>query len=642
MFERLGIRDRRELVVWLGLVLLVALTPAGKESTQPLILALYRTLLLGLILAYISWTDRSKLRRLSPLFMGAVAVLMGVMAMSVWFWDGSSFEGWYVFYENILFIAAFIVLAHGNAGRPAQWKFGILAAVVLIDVAYIAGTLFIGKRPLLGPFVNPNYLGSFVLPGIAVCAAVVFLSSSIRLRLAAGVTGLFLYYGVGQTASRGATLAGLALLGLGAFRAARRRGISLAYMGVAAALLIIITVSFNPALVSKFLDRGEGDPYNYQRGQIWLGTLRMIGDHPIAGSGLGYFAYISKLYTPAVETTIGHYRRYANIAHSEYLQYAAEIGIPGALLLFALGTGLLLLAWRRAEHPSTHAVVQESAILAATGLCVHALVDNNWTVPVMAGGLAVISQADLLPYTGSPMPRAQLSSMLKHALVLLFLGVWIDSALVPAIAFHFNEAGHDAHVADNFEQAERHHRYALAVLPTHPVLLDNLGIVYLDQFMKTHESDYLDRAELLFKQSMAANPHFDVPAGHLESTLVQRLTGDPEKDRNIHKKIIAADLQALAANPFNPFIRKNLAEAYYNIGDRNQACEELLKAIEIEPNYVPAYLRLAAWYDEAGMRTESEKYRSKAIQVANFYKDQKLLDPFDSLLLGRPQPPKQP
>jgi hypothetical protein len=199
-----------------------------------------------LIITYIAWTDRSRLQRLSPLFIGAVGLLFGSMTLSVWLWDGSSFEGWYVFYENFLFIVAFIILAHGNSGRTKQWKYGILAAVVLINVAYIAGTLLIGKRPLLGPFVNPNYLGSYLLPGIAICAAVVFLSSSTRLRIAAGATGLFLYYGIGQTSSRGATLAGLALVGLGAFRAARRRGVSLVYMALAAALLITITISFNP------------------------------------------------------------------------------------------------------------------------------------------------------------------------------------------------------------------------------------------------------------------------------------------------------------------------------------------------------------------------------------------------------------
>ena len=643
MFERLGIRDRRELLVWLCLVLLVAITPMGKESTQPLVLGIYRTLLLVLILSYVVWTDRSRLRRLPVYFWGGLAMVAGIMALSVLRWEGSSFEGWYVFYENILFLTAFVVLAHAGTARPIAWKHGVLAAVVLINVAYIAGTMIIGNRPLLGPFVNPNYLGSFVLPGIAVCAAVVFLGTSNLLRVAGAVTGLFLYYGVGQTASRGATLAGLALLGLGAFRAARRRGVSIVWMALAATVLLTITISVNAALVRKFLDRGERDPYNYQRTSIWLGTLRMIGDHPVAGTGLGYFSYISKIYTPPVEATVARYRRYANIAHSEYLQYAAEIGIPGALLLFGLGGGLFVLAWRRAGNgEGSNAIVQESALLAATGLCVHALVDNNWTVPVMAAGLGVISQADLLPYGGNATSRAGVSPLGRHALALLFLGVWIDSAIIPSVGFQFNELGHDAHETDDFKEAERNHRLALAVLPTHPVLLDNLGLVYLDEFIKTRERDYLDRAEILFEQSMAANPGFEIPAGHLESALVLRLTQDPKKDRILHKKIVAADRHALAANPFNPFIRKNLAEALYNLGDRAQACEELLKAIEIEPNYVPAYLRLATWYDEDGRTEEALKYRSKAIQVANFYKDRQSLDPFDNLLLGRPQAAAQP
>jgi O-antigen ligase len=516
--------------------------------------------------------------------------------------------------------------------------------VVVINIGYIAGTLLIQKRPLLGPFVNPNYLASFVLPGIAVCAAVVLLGSSIRLRIAAAAAGLFLYYGIGQASSRGATLAGLVMLGLAAFRAARRHRVSLLRMGLAATLLLTLTISFNTALVRKFMDRGEGDPYNYQRGKIWLASLRMIADHPVTGSGLGYFSYIAKLYTPAIESTVGRYRRYANIAHSEYLQYAAEIGIPGAVLLFALGGGLFFRMWRTAQEPSTKAapIVQEAAILAATGLGVHALVDNNWTVPVMAAGLAVISQADLLPRSGRVRMHQPSSPLWKNAFALLMLAVWVDSTVIPALGFHFNERGHDAHAADNFQEAELTHRYALAFLPTHPVLLDNLGIVYLDEYIKTHNKDYLDRAHNLFEEAMARNPHFDVPADHLERVLVQRLTHNPEKDQRIHKKIIEADLHSLRANPFNPFVRKNLAEAYYNIGDRNQACEQLLKAIEIEPNYVPAYLRLATWYEEAGRIEESEKYRSKGIQVVNFYRDKSFVDPIDSMLLGRPQPAKQP
>ena len=641
MLERLGIRDRYELAVFACLLLLVAVTPLGKESSHPTVFGISRSLLLFIIVSYIAWTDRSRLPRISTGFLGAAIGLVAIMLVSLLRWQGSLFESFYLFYENVLFIAAFIALAHGATGRSSAWKHAILASVVLINAAYIGGALILGNRPILGPFVNQNYFASFVLPGLAICTATVFLASSIRIRATAAGMGLFLYFGIGQTASRGATLAAMALLGLAGFRAARRRGFSVPRLAMTLALLLTLTVALNPALVRKFLDRGERDPYNYQRIGIWMGTLEMIAEHPIAGVGLGHFFYVAKLFTPGVENTIGHYRRYPNIAHSEYLQYIAEIGVPGALLLFGLGASLLTLAWKRANHTgSENVIVQESALLAAAGLCVHALVDNNWTVPVMAAGLAVISQADLLPYGGeTTMP--QRAPGLRPALALIFLAVWLDAALIPSIGLYFNEAGHQAYDANDLDSAELNHRFALAVIPRHPGLLDNLGTVYLHKFMETKKPEYLDRAEMLFSDSMAENAHFETPAGHLESALVQRLTGDPQTDRAIHMKIIKADQHYLKANPFNPFIRKNLAEAFYNVGDRNQACEELLKAIDLEPNYVSAYLRLADWYEEAGQMELSARYRNQAIQVVKFYKDKPTDDLFEKLLLGRPQPAKQ-
>jgi putative inorganic carbon (HCO3(-)) transporter len=641
MLERLGIKGRLELAVFLSLILLVALAPAGKEASDPLVLGIYRTLLFVIIGCY-ALSDRSRLPRLSPMFVGGVIGITAIMLISILRWPGSSFESAYRFYEYILFIIAFIALSHGAIGRSAAFKHAVLGAVVLINVAYIAGALIIGERPLFGPFVNPNYFASFVLPGIAICAATILLSSSTRLRIAAGAAGLFLYYGIGQTASRGAILAGLAMLGMAGFRAARRRGISFVRIALVGSLLVLMTIAANPALVQKFLDRGEHDPYNYGRIGIWRGTLSMIGQYPITGVGLGHFSYVSKQFTPAVDSTIGHYRRFANIAHSEYLHFAAEIGVPGALLLFGLGGYLLLLGWRRAKDmPRETLLVQESALIAATGLCVHALVDNNWTVPVMAAGLAVISQADLLPYNREHASE-HWSPGWRRALALSLLVIWLDAAPIPSAGLYFNEAGHRAHIANDFKGAEFNHRFALAFIPRHAVLIDNLGIVYLDEFMKTKKPEYLDRAEILFQQSMEENPHYDSPAGHLEKALVERLTDDPRLDRVIHRRIAAADEHLLRVNPFNPFIRKNLAEAFYNLGDRNRACEELLKAVALEPNYVPGYLRLAQWYAEAGEMEQSARYKNHAIQLVNLFKDTPAEDPFDNLLLGRPQTPEQP
>jgi O-antigen ligase len=640
MLERFGIRDRQELVTFLCLILLVVLTPAGKEASQPVVLGIYRSLLLVIIGCYAWRKNRSNLPPLCSGFLAGVIAVVAAMLISMLRWPGSLYESWYVFYESVLFIGAFVALSHGAVERPARWKHAILGAVVLIDIGYIAGALIIGKRPLLGPFVNANYLASFVLPGLAICVATLLLSSSMRLRLAAAGGGLFLLYGIGQTSSRGATLSAGALLAVAGFRMARRRSFSLVRIALAGSILVLLTLAVNPSLVRKFTDRGQYDPFNYARGGIWLGTLSMISQYPVTGVGLGHYYYFGKQFTPYIEGSITHYRKWPNIAHSEYLQYAAEIGVPGAMLLIGLGGYLLVLAWRRSRGiPPEQSITQESALLAATGLTVHALVDNNWTVPVLAAGLAVISQADLLPY--GKYPRRPLSLGWRQAFAIALIAVWIDAAMIPAVGLHFNEVGHEAHRADDFKRAEFNHRLALAILPRYSILLDNLGVVYLDEYMKTKEPEYLDRAEILFADSMRENPFFDVPAGHFEAVLVQRLTEDPQRDRTIHRRIAAAGEHQLRADPFNPFVRKNIAEAFYNLGDVNRACEELLKAVEIEPNYIPGHLRLAEWYQEAGKLDESEKYKKQAMLLKDHFKDRPVPDPFDNLLLGRPQAPKQ-
>jgi predicted Zn-dependent protease len=166
-------------------------------------------------------------------------------------------------------------------------------------------------------------------------------------------------------------------------------------------------------------------------------------------------------------------------------------------------------------------------------------------------------------------------------------------------------------------------------------------MVYFDEFMKTRRSEYLEQAEAAFEASMAANPHFDIPGGHLETALIQRLTGNAVEDAPIHKKIVAADRHVLAANPYNPFIRRNLAEALYNTGDRDEAAAELERAVAIEPNYVPGYLRLAEWTAESGQESHSGEYRKKAFDLVTKYQDKVLQDPFEALLLGRPTPTGQ-
>jgi predicted Zn-dependent protease len=123
----------------------------------------------------------------------------------------------------------------------------------------------------------------------------------------------------------------------------------------------------------------------------------------------------------------------------------------------------------------------------------------------------------------------------------------------------------------------------------------------------------------------------------LERVLLQRLTGDPKRDRPIHLRMIEVDRDILRIDPVNPFVRKNLAEALYNIGDRQGAADELNTALQFEPNYVPAYIRLSEWFQESGDGTRGAAYRQRGIAVAMKYRNEKTSEVYESLLLGRPQ-----
>jgi O-antigen ligase len=552
--------------------------------------------------------------------------------------QGSHFEGIYNFYQNALFLGAFVSLASFHRTRPPQWKNAILGLIVAIDLVYLAAAWIHGARPLQGPFVNPNYFASYLLVGFSVCVAGVLFANSLAIRISAAGAGLVLLFGIGQTSSRGVFLSVIALLSVAIFRLAKRQHFAWWRIAAVGLLIVIIAAAASPSLIRKFEDRGQLDPYNYERVHIWMKSLSMIATHPVLGVGMGRFYYVSKLFTPAVDGTIGRYQKWANIAHSEYLQYTAELGIPIALLMFAMGIYLFKRAWNRSESVSPDSrIFQEAALLGACGLGTHALVDNNWTVPVVAAGLAVISLADILPYRPWPFPF-EWTPVKKAALGILTFAVFVQGVAIPTLGLYFNEVGHRAYVAEDFQKAERMHRLGLGFTPDHPVMLDNLGMIYFDAFLKTHKSEYLDRAESLFRDSIAANPSSDRTAGHLENLLFQRLTGDVTRDQPIHTLIVSTERLRIESTPYNPFVRKNLAEALYNLGQKQQAIEELQKAIDIEPNYVPAYRQLEKWTEEAGHPDEAAEYRRKADDIVLHYKDHSTNsteDTYDALLLGR-------
>jgi O-antigen ligase len=639
MFETVESEYRWNAAITAGLLLIVGLTPLGNEATQPLIFIVYRTLLAGVIAICLLAISRNSAPSISPVFLAAGASSFLFMLFSFLGRPGSNFEGFYRWYQLVLFALAFLVLTAFFQKQGLGWKYTVLAGVVAIDVTYLTVELVLGHQPVIGPFVNPNYFASFLLAGFSIGAALTLFANTTWMRVGGAVVSLYLYYGMTQAWSRGATLAALGVVLVAALRFGRQHAISWLRIGIAMAILAALAAIASPTLLNKFMDGGERDPYNYMRPKVWMSTLTMIGEHPLLGVGLGQYNHVSKKFTAPVEGSVARYLKRPGIAHSEYLQYAAETGLPAALLLFGTAGYLLwTAAWKTRFCSAESRAIQEAAILVAVAIGTHALVDNNWTVPVMAVGLIVFSLADCLPKGNWKFRFPVLSRTALVAAAMITVVVLAHSILIPGLALYFNERGHRAYLAKDLHSAEAWHRAAAAIVPDQSVFLDNAGLAYFDMYMTGGDRKYLDFAQTFFRAAMEANPNADEPRRHMESALIQRLTGQVKRDKTVHLSLIELDREILRIDPFNPFVRKNLAEALYNSGSHNEAEQEMLRTIEAEPNYVPAYLRLADWYQEKGRMKESATYRNRAIDIVSRYQNVQMAERYEALLLGRPDP----
>lgn len=122
------------------------------------------------------------------------------------------------------------------------------------------------------------------------------------------------------------------------------------------------------------------------RPQYWTGVIRMIGDFPLIGTGLGTFGSLYPVYE-----TIPMWGRLLH-AHNDYLEFLAELGGVGFVLL--LGTvGFIAIdgfrTWSKRRHPGIKGLGM-GGFVAVAALLVHSLTDFNLQIPANAVLFTVI------------------------------------------------------------------------------------------------------------------------------------------------------------------------------------------------------------------------------------------------------------
>ena len=117
----------------------------------------------------------------------------------------------------------------------------------------------------------------------------------------------------------------------------------------------------------------------------WKGCLHMIAAHPLLGTGPGSFTTLFPAWQPPGMTARFFY------AHNDYLQYAAELGLPVIVII----VWVVMLLMRRMSHLLFHPSRQIWGISLGAGIGIltiifHSCIDFNLHIPANAAVFTVI------------------------------------------------------------------------------------------------------------------------------------------------------------------------------------------------------------------------------------------------------------
>jgi len=192
-----------------------------------------------------------------------------------------------------------------------------------------------------GMFLNPNYMGAFVV--LVFPALFVWALNEPRLwaRACAGGSLLALVFCLVQTQSRGPLAAfAVALMLLvvgpcGGVSRARRIGFMTAFV----VLFAVAMPGFIEHASKRFDQIDQEREEGRTRETTWRYTLRIIGDHPIAGIGFGEPQFEEAMREYGFEQEFGVAT--LDAPHNSYLQAAVYAGIP-SVLAFLFANALLV------------------------------------------------------------------------------------------------------------------------------------------------------------------------------------------------------------------------------------------------------------------------------------------------------------
>ena len=234
--------------------------------------------------------------------------------------------------------AAFSLALALTRDRVVRRRF-LKAQVLFALVAGVAGVLALFTTGQLGPFAYYNQFAAFLEPALAIAiAASIWDHRRPTLWILVAAALFACVVAGGSRAGSILCLALLLLLPLIAFARGRMRTRALArvaILGLASATVLVAVVGWE-----KIWHRLQ-EPHPYAlRANLVRSSLAMVRDRPLTGFGLGGWSSAYPAYARYDDGT------FVNQAHNDWVQWAAEGGVPFFVLMLIAVLALARPAWR--------------------------------------------------------------------------------------------------------------------------------------------------------------------------------------------------------------------------------------------------------------------------------------------------------
>ena len=633
------------------LVFLLIFTPLAYGAVHPWSIAIFEVAaaLMGLFWV-LKMLSRSKPEFIGSPLLALFLILIGYAAFQYFF--SRSIYPWSTKTELLKLISYLLIfLVTLNTIRTKVQLKRVMAAI--ITVGFFMSIFYLMRyfgAPAPRGFVNSDhfsaYLGMIIPLSLGLIICVIASPEGAKqsqtrplLFFTIIVMGGALFF----TMSRGGMLSFIAALLFIALLASTRRSMkNKGWLILAIAVFIVLIIAWLGAtpVVERILSFKAEIASRYYGGRlpIWQGTIGIIKDNPIFGTGLGTFNYIFPKYQP-----VGIIAKHYTYAHSDFLELLSEIGIVGFSLFVICGlwTAVYLFCRYSQRHDPWVTGMSICVFGSLSSIFIHSFTDFNLHIPanavllsiILALLVSILNTTNEVTSCNAPTIRYPFA-----ILAVILLIIYIVAVIRPAIRLDPTNAAYHYQLG-KATQAIDEYKKAVALNPTNSQYHQSLAWAYgqIDKVSQAHQefeiaielspayyypyqvyaiwllnhptTENIEKGVLIYRKAVALNSkladkalaeYFKIEKSY--ARLKKILPDTSENHSKVMAMLLVANLWEANASEFKkdmvaasykyPYY-KAISLYYEKSGDSLKSIEILTDYLKLDPNCADAHFYIA-------------------------------------------------